>query len=320
MGHITADSQDKSHPSKHTAKLLGSAVAGVSELAVFHPVDTVAKRLMSNKKVFAAPDGVSFTQRMSLQFSFLRPVVFREAAEQGAFRRVLSLYPGLDFAAWYKISQRVYKFGGQPVVNELMQKSSFGTSLKTAFGDKNGKVMSEALSGMMIGIGEVMLLPFDVLKIKSQTNPEALRGRGFFSIVRQEGLVKLYAGAGWTAMRNAPGSLALFGASAFTLSHVLGVHDRKKATVVDNFISSAVGGVCSVLVASPLDVVKTRIQRADFQSGASGFQIARSLIREEGFGAFFKGLVPKVTMVAPKVVFSFTIAKSMISYFEQVME
>lgn len=31
------------------ARVLGSAAAGVSELMLFHPVDTVAKRLMSNQ-------------------------------------------------------------------------------------------------------------------------------------------------------------------------------------------------------------------------------------------------------------------------------
>jgi hypothetical protein len=32
---------------KGKARIIGSAVAGFTELALFHPVDTVAKRLMS---------------------------------------------------------------------------------------------------------------------------------------------------------------------------------------------------------------------------------------------------------------------------------
>lgn len=61
----------------------------------------------------------------------------------------------------------------------------------------------------MIGIGEIVLLPLDVLKIKRQTNPEAFRGRGLLKIVTDEGL-GLYRGAGWTAARNAPGSFAVW--------------------------------------------------------------------------------------------------------------
>lgn len=60
----------------------------------------------------------------------------------------------------------------------------------------------------MIGIGEIFLLPLDVLKIKRQTNPEAFRGRGLFKIVRDEGFA-LYRGWEWTAARNAPGSFAV---------------------------------------------------------------------------------------------------------------
>ena len=33
------------------ARVIGSAAAGVSELLLFHPVDTIAKRLMSNQSV-----------------------------------------------------------------------------------------------------------------------------------------------------------------------------------------------------------------------------------------------------------------------------
>lgn len=63
-------------------------------------------------------------------------------------------------------------------------------------------------SHSLIGVGEIVLLPLDVLKIKRQTNPEAFRGRGLFKIIKDEGF-GLYRGWGWTAARNAPGSFAV---------------------------------------------------------------------------------------------------------------
>lgn len=39
----------------------------------------------------------------------------------------------------------------------------------------------------LIGIGEIVLLPLDALKIKAQTNPGELAGRGLFKIIAQEG-------------------------------------------------------------------------------------------------------------------------------------
>lgn len=76
------------------------------------------------------------------------------------------------------------------------------------------------LSGFsIVGIGEIVLLPLDVLKIKRQTNPEAFRGRGLFKIISDEGM-GLYRGASWTAARNAPGSFAVcFSSSDYSDSY-----------------------------------------------------------------------------------------------------
>lgn len=94
--------------------------------------------------------------------------------------------------------------------------------------------------------------------------------------------------------RNAPGSFALFGASAVTKEYVLGVQDYSKATWGQNFIASIAGAVASITVAAPLDVVKTRIQNANFERKVSGVAVVKELVRNEGASAFFKGLTPKV--------------------------
>jgi hypothetical protein len=47
------------------------------------------------------------------------------------------------------------------------------------------------------GIGEVALLPLDVLKIRAQTNPESLAGKGVIDLFRTEGFA-LYRGIGCT--------------------------------------------------------------------------------------------------------------------------
>lgn len=297
-------------------RLAGSAFAGVVELFGFHPVDTVAKRLMSNVSTIWTP-GMSAAMTMETYSK----IIFREAHTAPVLQKYTSLFPGLSFAAGYKILQRVYKFGGQPFAREAVD-GVFGDRIRTWAGeDKHkAKIWLNAISGAMVGVGEVALLPLDVLKIKSQTNPDALRGRGLLSILREERLSGLYRGAGWTAARNAPGSFALFGASAFVKGRVFGLENFNDATFGQTFVASCVGGVASITVASPLDVIKTRIQKADFGSGESGLQILKELLRKEGPTALFKGLVPKVLIVGPKLVFSFTIAQHMISTFETMFE
>jgi len=105
------------------------------------------------------------------------------------------------------VLQRVYKYGGQPFVRDYLAKNH-GTFFDNTFGAKTGKAMMSSVAGSIIGVGEIVLLPLDVLKIKRQTNPEAFRGRGLFRIIKDEGF-GLYRGWGWTAARNAPGSFAV---------------------------------------------------------------------------------------------------------------
>ncbi len=65
-----------------------------------------------------------------------------------------------------------------------------------------------------------------------------------------------------------------------------------------DFVASIAGAVASITVASPLDVVKTRIQNANFNSQVGGMTIIREMVKQEGVGAFFKGLTPKASCIS----------------------
>ena len=95
--------------------MLGSASAGILEIGVFHPVDTISKRLMSNHTKITSG-------------AQLNSVIFRDHAAEAFGKRVFTLFPGLGYAAVYKILQRVYKYGGQPFANEFLNKHFKRTS------------------------------------------------------------------------------------------------------------------------------------------------------------------------------------------------
>lgn len=157
--------------------------------------DTIAKRLMSNKS--------------SLSSTPLSTIIFKNHANSSLPTKFLSLFPGLGYAAGYKIAQRVYKFGGQPWFRDLIEASPVKPLATEYLGEKKGKMIIHAAAGSLTGIGEVVLLPLDVLKIKMQTNPDAIKGRGLAKLLREEGVASLYRGWGWTMGRNAPGSFAV---------------------------------------------------------------------------------------------------------------
>ncbi|KAG9804920.1 hypothetical protein KCU94_g22768, partial [Aureobasidium melanogenum] len=215
-------------------------------------------------------------------------VIFKDKATAPFGTRFFSLFPGLGYAAAYKVMQRVYKYGGQPFMRDYLAKNH-GDFFDSTFGKGNGKAIMHATAGSLIGIGEIVILPLDVLKIKRQTNPEAFRGRGLFRIIADEGF-GLYRGWGWTAARNAPGSFALFGGSAAAKEYFFKLTDYNSATWFQNFIASIVGASASLIVSAPLDVVKTRIQNRNFEAKESGFRIISNMAKHEGMTAFFKGL------------------------------
>lgn len=289
----------------NVARLLGSGSAGISELMVFHPVDTIAKRLMSNQTRIAG-------------MTELKTVIFKDKATAPIGTKFVSLFPGLGYAAGYKVLQRIYKYGGQPIARDYLA-ANFGKDFESAFGKKTGKAIMHSTAGSLIGIGEIVLLPLDVLKIKRQTNPEAFRGRGIFKIIADEGF-GLYRGWGWTAARNAPGSFALFGGSAFTKEYLFALNDYNKASWFQNFVASIAGASASLVVSAPLDVIKTRIQNRNFENPESGFRILSNMAKHEGMSSFFKGLVPKLLMTGPKLVFSFWLAQTLIPAFDTMLK
>lgn len=289
------------------ARLIGSAIAGVSELMIFHPVDTVAKRLMSTETNIVVMGSASSTALN------LNQAVFKESYNKNPLSKVGSLFPGIGFGAVYKILQRVYKFGGQPVVKDKLS-TLYGPQFDERFGRENGRTLLSATAGSIIGIGEVLLLPLDALKVKAQTAPEQLKGRGVIDIFAKEGF-GLYRGAGWTIARNAPGSFALFGGNTAAKTYMGVGEDGARATWTQDAIASCAGATASITIAQPLDVIKTRIQNRPFNSPESGVSILKNLVKNEGVGGFFKGLTPKLLVVGPKLVFSFTIAQHTIAYF-----
>ena len=217
------------------------------------------------------------------------------------------MYPGTKFALNYKVLQRTYKYGGHSILNSYISND---------YDTKNTKIIKQAFSGAIIGAGEVVLLPLDILKIKSQTNPEHFKNRSMLSILRSYSMRNLYKGTGWTIARNVPGSFALFGTNSIIKNGIMDIQPGQKSTLMQTSISSTFSSFASILVSSPMDVIKTRIQASENKE--NGRKIIKEIIIKEGPGSCFKGIIPKLTVVGPKLIYSFTVAQQLIQYIEHL--
>lgn len=81
--------------------------------------------------------------------SNVNAVIFRNKAEAALPQRMVSLFPGLGYAAAYKILQRIYKYGGQPFVRDYLAKNH-GDSFDRTFGRGNGKAIMHAFAGRSV--------------------------------------------------------------------------------------------------------------------------------------------------------------------------
>lgn len=281
--------------------------AGVIEIAFFHPFDTAAKRLMANQ-------GRLIQHSLRDTTAHLNRVLFRQHAHASLVTKVAYLYPGSLYAVVYKVLQRVYKFAGQPIVRDYVR-VHYHDSLSARLGRSRASVLEDAFAGCLVGMGEVILLPLDRLKVLSQTNEAAMRA-GLLPLLRQEGVRGMYAGTLVTMARNAPGSFCLFGGTALTKTYLFGLEDYRRATLFQNMCASSVGACLSIAISNPMDVIKTRIQRetraaagAAASTQRSATQVAASMLREEGVTSFFKGLTPKLIASAPKLIFAYTMTE-----------
>ena len=135
---------------------------------------------------------------------------------------------------------------------------------------------------------------------------------GMFSclkdILKEEGLRGYWRGNGINVMRIAPQGAIAFYAKAYFKKKLAGPGNKPSKGQVA--ISSMLSGICCQTLVYPLDIIRTRLTTApglykgswiDLQTGvADGF---RTIIREEGPRALFKGLYPANVFAVPYVVF-----------------
>ena len=114
--------------------------------------------------------------------------------------------------------------------------------------------------------------------------------------VRGLGLRGLYRGTPATWLRDVPFSFIFFPLFA-NLKLLMG---GEEATTLGLFTAGAAAGSISAGAVTPFDVIKTRLQVVGGSERYSGIaDCARKLLREEGAGAFAKGLVPRMCVQAP---------------------
>ena len=141
--------------------------------------------------------------------------------------------------------------------------------------------------------------------------PELLKYKGPIhcatSIVREEGLLGLWASAALTIMRNGINQSVMFTAKNSFDGLLWKKHDGDGRVLLpwQSMISGFLAGTAGPICTGPFDVVKTRLM-AQSRSVETGevkykgmFHALRTIFVEEGLLALWKGLIPRLMRIPP---------------------
>lgn len=208
--------------------------------------------------------------------------------------------------------------------------------LQSAFKDpETGKLSNRArlLSGFGAGVLEALLIvtPFEVVKIRLQQqrglSTQLLKYKGPLHcagmIIREEGLLGLWAGAAPTVLRNGTNQAVMFTAkNAFdVLLWKKHEGDEKDLQPWQSMISGFLAGTAGPVCTGPFDVVKTRLMAQSRTGGEVKYKgmihAIRTIHAEEGLLALWKGLLPRLMRIPPGQAIMWAVADQVTGLYER---
>ncbi|OBT77549.1 hypothetical protein VF21_04599 [Pseudogymnoascus sp. 05NY08] len=277
---------------------LNGGLAGMVATTAIQPIDMVKVRLqLAGEGARTGP----------------KPSPIKIARDIIAAGKVMDLYTGLSAGL---LRQAVYTTARMGFFDTFMK--SFSKSSEAA--GKNVGFKERAAAGLSAGgLAAMIGNPADLALIRMQSDglkPLAERKNyksvidALASIVRAEGVARLWAGAAPTVVR----AMALnFGQLAFFSEAKARLKGTSLPPTTQVLTASAVAGFFASAMSLPFDFVKTRLQKQ--VRGADGKMQYKSMIdcfktvaREEGVLRFYRGFGTYYVRIAPHAMITLLVA------------
>ncbi|XP_060119943.1 putative mitochondrial transporter UCP3 [Heteronotia binoei] len=267
-------------PPSATVKFLSAGTAAcIADLCTF-PLDTAKVRLQIQ--------GESKASRTAKNVKYKG--VFGTMATMVRLEGPKSLYNGLVAGLQRQMSFASIRIGLYDSVKQLY----------TPKGSDNTSIFTRLLAGCTTGAMAVTCAqPTDVVKVRFQAHitmvggPKKYNGTvdAYRTIAREEGVKGLWKGTLPNITRNAIvncGELVTYDLIKETL--------LKYHLMTDNFpchfVAAFGAGFCATVVASPVDVVKTRYMNSNPGQYKNALNCTLTMVVKEGPTAFYKGFMP----------------------------
>lgn len=288
-------------------KAISGSVGGIVEASCLQPIDVIKTRLQLDRT--GQYKGILHCGKSITQ-------------QEG----VRALWKGLTPFATHLTLKYTLRMGSNAVFQVVFRDPHTG----------NISPVGRLTAGFGAGVLEALMIvtPFEVVKIRLQQqrglSPHLLRYKGPIhcagTIMREEGLLGLWAGAAPTVMRNGVNQAAMFTAKSSFDSLLWNKHEGDGQTLqpwqsmVSGFAAGFVGPVCT----GPFDVVKTRLMAQNrFADGLGGpkykgmVHAIKLIYKEEGLLALWRGLLPRLMRIPPGQAIMWTVADQVTGFYER---
>jgi len=153
-------------------------------------------------------------------------------------------------------------------------------------------------------IGDVLLAPWEAIKVRMQTQPEFAKTMtsAATKMYAQEGLVGLYRNVVPLAFRQVPYTVIKLTAFERTLEVIYGMLGRPKNTFAKSeqltvsFCAGFIAGVLCAIISHPPDVIVSKLNKFPDKSMSQ-------VVSELGFKGCWSGLGPRTLMIGSIAAF-----------------
>ncbi|OCT93381.1 mitochondrial uncoupling protein 2 [Xenopus laevis] len=266
-------------PPTPVVKFVGAGTAAcIADLFTF-PLDTAKVRLQIQGEAASVND--IKVLRYKGVFGTMKTMVKMEGAA--------SLYNGLVAGLQRQMSFASIRIGLYDSVKQFYCRQS-----------ESSGVACRLLAGCTTGaLAVTFAQPTDVVKVRFQAHIKVIDGDrryngtadAYKTIAKEEGLRGLWKGTNANITRN-----AIINCAELVTYDLIKEEILKRRLMTDNlpchFVAAFAAGFCATVVASPVDVVKTRYMNSPAGQYKNALNCALTMVVKEGSVAFYKGFMP----------------------------
>eukprot|EP00924_Labyrinthula_sp_SR-Ha-C_P015074 augustus_masked-scaffold_9-processed-gene-7.17-mRNA-1 protein AED:0.03 eAED:0.03 QI:0/-1/0/1/-1/1/1/0/311 len=284
-------------------KLIAGMAGGIAEACSLQPLDVAKTRLQLDK-----------SGKYTGMFNCLKTI----AKDEG----FTSLYKGLTPFVTHLTFKYALRFGLFEYIKQLMGATKEG----------NATPLVNFSAGLTVGCIEATMIvtPFEVIKtrLQKQVGTSNLKYKGPVDVVvkvlKEEGVQRMWSGNIPTVIRQGSNQAFNFMSMAI-LNKVLfdkEQGDGKQLAPWKTLLTGTLAGAVGPCFNCPVDVIKTRMMAQEYIPGKepkykNWYQAAKLIAKEEGVPALWKGIIPRLSRLAPGQGITWTVVMRVTTYFEQ---